>query len=142
MGKGFSDGRERRIYARIETALTIQFRFPGEVPDRVFSGVTRNISHGGVCVEISEHVTELMAKAGQENARVLVHLALSPADGTVTLEGTPSWGSSRIDWVQKPSRQNAFLILGIAFEDLSDETRAQIHNFIVNEFVKNYGKNP
>lgn len=142
MSTGSSDGRDRRIYIRIETALKVQFRFPDETPDRVFSGVTRNISHGGVCVEISENVGELLTKASRENARVLLHLDLSPSNGTVTLEGKPSWGTSRIDWVQKPSRKNAFLSVGIAFEEISDETRDQIHSFIVNEFVSNYGKKP
>ncbi len=104
--------------------------------------MTRNVSHGGICVEITKRVKELLAYADQKDVRLLVHLELSPSGSPVRLEGTASWGSSRIDWVQKPSKQNSTLVLGVAFEDLSDETREQIHNYILGEFVKNYGVKP
>jgi hypothetical protein len=93
-----------------------------------------------MCVEISENMEELLDKLEGGKGLLALNVDLPGADKPIEIRGKPAWGSGKIDWVQRPSGKSAVLLVGLAFEGLSDEVREQIHTFIVDQFVNNYGQ--
>jgi len=139
MVKEEGGGRDKRNYVRLETGLNVDFKFGGEEESSVFRAITRNLSHGGICLEVMEKPNEVLDLLETHYDRILFSIELD-RDSTVELEGKTAWGNSRIEWIQKPDRKNAALIIGIEFSNLPEEVKERIHAFILNEFVTNYGR--
>jgi c-di-GMP-binding flagellar brake protein YcgR len=45
-----------------------------------------------------------------------------------------------VDWASTPDKENRTLLMGLEFEDMAEETRRRIYDFIVEEMVNRYGK--
>ena len=56
------DGKERRAYFRLDKALKVHLRLSGNNPTKTYTATTKNISHGGLCVEVPHHQKELIEK--------------------------------------------------------------------------------
>jgi hypothetical protein len=45
-----------------------------------------------------------------------------------------------MDWARKPTAKNPAMLMGLEFEDVTDEARKRINDYIVEEVVKRYEK--
>ena len=132
------NGKERRAYVRLETSLQVRFKISGQENSKVYAATTKNMSHGGLCLEVQQDKEELIEKLSAEDTKLGIDLGvLVPKPGVAGSE-KPAWVDSRVDWMRKPNRKNTTLLMGLSFEDLTQESRKQIHSYIVDEFVKRY----
>jgi c-di-GMP-binding flagellar brake protein YcgR len=140
MAKDRFNGKERRAYVRLYKALTVRLRFSGDQPDKIYTATTKDISHGGLCIEVPKNQKELIEKlsAARENSSIKIEASI--LNGSVEFFAKPAWDNCRLDWANKPANKNQVLLTGLAFNNLSEDTRKQIHDYIVEEFVKNYDK--
>ena len=132
------NGKERRAYVRLETSLQVRFKISGPEMDKIYAATTKNMSHGGLCLEVQQDKEELIEKLSTDDTKLGIDLdALMPKPGAAGSEKSV-WVGSRVDWMRKPNRKNPTLLMGLSFEDLTQESRKQIHSYIVDEFVKRY----
>jgi c-di-GMP-binding flagellar brake protein YcgR len=140
MARDRFNGKERRAYVRLNTTLTVRLRFSGDQPDKTYTANTKNISHGGLCIEVPKNQKELIEKlsAIRENSSINIEALI--LNCTVGFFAKPAWINCRLDWAKKPTNKNPVLLAGMAFKNLTEDTRKQIHDYIVEEFVKFYDK--
>ena len=134
------NGKERRAYVRLETSLQVRFKISGQEMSKIYAATTKNMSHGGLCLEVHQAKEELIEKVSTDDTKLGIDLdALIPKPG-VADSAKSVWVDGRVDWIRKPNRKNPTLLMGLRFEDLTQEARKQIHSYIVDEFVKRYKK--
>lgn len=132
------NGKERRAYVRLETSLQVRFKISGPEMSKIYEATSKNMSHGGLCLEVQQDKEELIEKLSAVDTKLGIDLdALILKPGVAGSE-KPVWVDSRVDWMRKPNRKNTTLLMGLSFEDLTQESRKQIHSYIVDEFVKRY----
>ena len=131
-------GIERRAYVRLETSLPIRFKISGKEMGKIYAATTKNMSHGGVCLEVHQDVEELVEKLSAADIKLGIDLETLIAKAGVAGPDQPVWVDSRVDWMRKPNQKNPTLLMGLKFEDLTPEAYKQIHGYIVDEFVKRY----
>jgi len=138
MRKAIFKSRERRSYVRVDTELPMRFRIYGQASDKIYPGVTRNISQGGLCAEVSQDQDELIETVYSLEQSPTVEVALSLPQ----LHGEPDiqldWIISRLDWAKRPDIKNPALLLGMGFVDMHAEVRRQIYEYVLSQFLKNY----
>jgi c-di-GMP-binding flagellar brake protein YcgR len=133
-------GVERRAYVRLETSVPIRFKISGKEMGKIYAATAKNMSHGGLCLEVHQNKEELIEKLSADDAKLGIDLdALIPKPGAAGSE-KPVWVVGRVDWMRKPDRKNSTLLMGLKFENLTPEAYKQIHSYIVDEFVKRYEK--
>lgn len=135
--KSFS-GKERRAYVRLERSLPVQFKISADQMSKTYTATTKNISQGGLCLEIYQDTQQLIENLATADSKVGIDLdTLIPQPHTAA-STTPAWISSRVDWSRKPTAKNPAMLIGLEFEGVTDEARKRIHDYIVEEFVKRY----
>ena len=132
------NGRERRAYVRLETSLAVRFKISGQAMNKIYEATTKNMSQGGLCLEVHQDKEELIEKLSADDPKLGIDLDTLIPKPDVAGSETPVWVDSRVDWMQKPNRKNPALLMGLSFEDLTQESRSQIHSYIVGEFVRRY----
>ncbi len=140
MARDRFDGKERRAYVRLNTALTVRLRFSGDQPGKTYTANTKNISHGGLCIEVPKNQKELIEKfsATRENSSINIEVLI--LNSTVEFFAKPAWINCRLDRAKKSTNKNPVLLAGMVFNNLTEDTKKQIHDYIVEEFVKYYDK--
>lgn len=132
------NGKERRAYVRLETSLPVRFKISGQEMGKIYAATTKNMSRGGLCLEIHQDKEELLKKVSADDTKLGIDLdALVPKPGVADSE-KPEWVDGRVDWLRKPNRKNPTLLMGLRFEDLTEKARRLIHSYIVDQFVKRY----
>jgi c-di-GMP-binding flagellar brake protein YcgR len=133
-------GKERRHYIRLDVELCVRFRILELSAEKVYESKTCNISHGGVCLDITKDMEEL-AKLF-ETKKQMLHLSIELTDSRDPTEvrAKQRWLDSHVDWIKKPTPKEPSLQIGLAFDNLEGEAQERIHGYIVNEFVKSYGR--
>jgi hypothetical protein len=48
------------------------------------------------------------------------------------------WISGRVDWARKSDQDRNLLQVGLEFEDLSEEARKRIRDYLVEQFLRQY----
>jgi len=139
-GNGF-DGKERRVYFRIEKALPVRLRLTGNNPPKTYAAKTRNISQGGLCVEVPLHQKELIEKLKAAGDDLELNLEASIQTHTAEIASKPAWIKCKLDWAKPSAASDPALTMGLTFQKLAENTRKQIRDYIVEEFLRNYGKN-
>ena len=134
------DGKERRAYVRLKQSLPVRFRIDVRQGGKTFMAKTRNISRGGLCVEIAEGTEELLKKISASGHKIAVAIDTLISKQETPVSAKSVWINSRLDWVRKPGKKKHTLLLGLEFEDMAEELRRRIHDFIVKEMVGRYGK--
>ena len=139
---GFN-GKERRAYVRLNSALKVLLWFSdnnSEEPVKTYSVVTKNISKGGLCIEVPEDHKELIEKLEISRQTPGIDLNAAILNDNVEFSANPSWINCRLDFKSKSTTKDSAILIGLAFNKLPEEARKQIHNYIADEFVKRYGK--
>lgn len=133
------DGKERRAYVRLKRSLPVRFKINGGQTGKIYLARTRNISRGGLCVEIANEIDELLEKLSLPGHKIGIDVDTLIPDQATTVSAKSAWISSRLEWTGKTDK-NQNLLIGLEFEDLAEETRRRIHDFIVKEMVSRYQK--
>ena len=140
---GFND-KERRAYVRLDTALKVRLRFSENKSknesDKTYTVTTKNISHGGLCLEVPYNHKELIEKFQISRKNPGIDLNAAILNNEVEFSAKPSWISCKFDYEKGTATRDPAVLIGLAFDKLPEEARKQIHNYIVEEFVKRYGK--
>jgi c-di-GMP-binding flagellar brake protein YcgR len=132
------NGKERRAYVRLKSSLPVKFKISAEQKNKTYTAATKNISRGGLCLEIDRNIQQLLENLSDNDLKISIDLdTLIPPPKTAASD-KPAWISSRVDWARKPTAQNPAMRLGLEFEGVSDEARKRIHGYIVEAFVKRY----
>ena len=132
------NGKERRAYVRLESSLAVTFKISAEPKSKTYTATTKNISRGGLCLEIDRNIQQLLENLSGTDVKISIDLdTLIPQPKTAP-SAKPAWISSRVDWAREPTAKNSAMLLGLEFEGVSDEARKRIHGYIVEEFVKRY----
>ena len=140
MARDRFNGKDRRAYVRLNKALTVRLRFSGDHPDKTYTANTKNISHGGLCIEVPKNQKELIEKLSATRENSSINIEASILNSRIEFSLKPAWINCRFDWTKKPTHKNQVLLTGLAFNNLTEDTRKQIHDYIVEEFVKSYDK--
>ena len=108
-------GVERRAYVRLETSVPIRFKISGKEMGKIYAATAKNMSHGGLCLEVHQNKEELIEKLSADDAKLGIDLdALKPTPGAAGSE-KPVWVVGRVDWMRKPNRKNTTLLMGLSF---------------------------
>ena len=134
------NGKERRVYFRIEKALPVRLRLAGNNPPKTYAAETRNISQGGLCVEVPLHQKELIEKLKAAGKDSELNLEASIETNHADIAAKPAWIKCKVDWAKPSATKDPALTMGLTFQKLAENTRKQIRDYIVEEFVKSYGK--
>jgi hypothetical protein len=134
------NGKERRAYVRLNTALTVRLRFSGDQPDKAYIATIKNISHGGLRIEIPKNQKQLIEKLSATRENPSINIEGSILNSGVEFFAKPAWINCRLEWAKKPTNKKPVISAGMAFNNLTEDTREQLHDYIVGEFVKHYDK--
>ena len=143
MSENGFNGKERRAYVRLNSALKVLLWFSdnnSEEPVKTYSVVTKNISKGGLCIEVPEDHKELIEKLQISRETPGINLNAAILNENVEFSANPSWIDCRLDFENKFTTKDSAILIGLAFNKLPEEARKQIHNYIADEFVKRYGE--
>ena len=135
--KSFS-GKERRAYVRLERSLPVRFKIFANQMSQTYTATTKNISQGGICLEIYQDARKLIENLATADSKVDIDLDTLIPQPHKTASKTPAWINSRVDWSRKPTAKNSAMLIGLEFEGVTDEARKRIHSYIVEQFVKRY----
>lgn len=131
---------DKRKYHRLDTALNVAFSFAdGGGGGKWYHGITCNISHGGLCIEVGGDLEELTSHIKLERESLLLKLQLSDPEETVDLRGSLVRGTSRIDLVEEITAEGNLLQLGVVFDERDDEIEDRIRREVIDRFLKKYG---
>jgi c-di-GMP-binding flagellar brake protein YcgR len=134
------NGKERRAYVRLDTTLKVMLRFSENKSDKTYTVTTKNISHGGLCLEVPHNHKELIEKLHTTRKKPGIHLNAAILNKDLELSAKPAWINCRFDYVRKATPKKPAFLMGLAFNKLPEVARKQIHNYIANEFIKRYGR--
>lgn len=138
MRKAIFNSMERRSYVRVDTELPVRFKINGQALDKIYPGVTRNISQGGLCAEVSRDQDELIETVSILDQWPTVEVALSLPQPHGEPDIQLDWITSRLDWAERPDIKNPSLLLGVGFADMHAGVRRQIYEYVLSQFLKNY----
>ena len=132
------NGRERRAYVRLDSSLPVKFKVSAEQKSKTYTATTKNISRGGLCLEIDQNIQQLLENLSGTDFKISIDLDTLIPQPEKAPSAKIAWISSRVDWAREPTAKNSAMLLGLEFEGVSDEARKRIHGYIVEEFVKRY----
>lgn len=135
------DGKERRAYVRLKQFLPVRFKIDdGSQTGKIYLARTRNISRGGLCVEIAAETAELLEQISAPGGKIGIDIDSLIPEQTMAISAKSVWIDSRVDWASKPDNKKKNLLMGLEFDDVAEEIRRRIHDFIVKEMIKRYEK--
>ena len=137
IGKPFN-GKERRAYVRLEDSLPVRFEIPGNPSGTIYTATTRNISQGGLCLEIDHKKEALLKTLSAAGQKIGIDInSLIPQQANPVAEMSV-WVSGRVDWARQSDQDRNLLQVGLEFEDLSEEARKRIRDYLVEQFLRQY----
>ncbi len=136
MPEDLPDVKEKRRYVRIDTTLEIHMKTSSGSDGSIYKGTTNNISEGGLCMQTEENVDELLTILAEEDFTFNVSIRLMDPDKVVEVDAVMRWTSSTIEWVKLPPHKQKVLNVGLAFQDISEDTRKLIQHHMKNRSKK------
>ncbi len=136
MQEALPDGKDKRRYVRTETTLKIRLKTGSDSDDSIYEGTTNNISEGGLCMQTEENIDELLTILAEEDFAFNVSVMLMEPDEVVEVDAVARWASSRIEWVKLPPHKQKVLNVGLAFQDIPEDTRKLIQHHMQNKVNK------
>lgn len=132
------NGKERRAYVRLHRSLPVRFKILAEQTSKTYTATTKNISQGGLCLEIYQDTPELRENLCGSGPKISIDLDTLIPQPSTAASVKSAWISSRVDWARKPTAKNPAMLIGIEFEGVTEDARKRIHEYIVEEMVKRY----
>lgn len=132
------NGSERRAYVRLEKSLPVRLKVTGNPTSNTFTASTKNISQGGICLEIQRNKEALLEALSAESHKIGIDInALLPEPNYAVSERS-LWVSARVDWTCELDQARQQLLIGLEFEDLTEEVRKRIRDYLVDQFLQKY----
>ena len=131
-------GIEKRRYVRLYVRLKVRFQVEGGPEGKIYEAETRNVSQGGLCLEVMKDTKEILARFYSENPLLKIALDLPGADETVETAARPAWISTRVGWMEPPVEDSQPLLLGMAFEDLPPSEKERIATYFADKLLDKY----
>jgi hypothetical protein len=138
MRKAIFNGRERRSYVRVDRELPIRYRIKGHPSGQIYTGATKNISQGGLCVEIIRHQDELIETLSSIKKQPFLEVELTLPGRNGQPGPQTDWITGRVDWLRNPTAKNPVSLIGLGFVDLHEEVRRKIYDFVLGVYLKGY----
>ena len=135
--KRFS-GTERRAYVRLEKSLPVRLKITGNPTSQTFTLTTKNISQGGICLEIQQQQEALLSALSAANHSIGIDLNTLIPQHHNGAPGRPHWVRGRVDWTCELDDADRPLQVGLEFEDLTEEARKRIRDYLVDQFLRRY----
>jgi len=120
--------------------MPVRFKVFAKQESKTFVATTKNISKGGLCLEIRQDIEEVMENLSVAEHKIGVDLETLVPGQNRAASPEPVWIKSRVDWARQPTPKNPAMFMGLEFEGACEEARRRIHDFIVTEMVKHYGE--
>lgn len=132
------DGKERRKFVRIGESLPVKFRINNGVTSPDWKEcISRDISRGGICVQINGVTGEFKEKILNPDSTIELEIGLSMlttvrAKGdlcSLKVVGRAVWNHF----------ENETLEAGIRFTEINPEDDIVISDFVVHKYLEKYG---
>lgn len=119
--------KNRRKYVRLETVFPIEYQVisaeKGEAITDLQQGFTRNVSKGGMCLEINELQKGVVEKMGKPGTRILVYINMPFSKDPIKAE-------TKVMWRKK--LENGLLnkyLFGIEYINMLESVRSKIFDY-------------
>lgn len=125
--------KSQRRFARIKVALKALIKVEVDDGRELFHGETKNISRGGACVQIEDKTQKMLQIADNMSQGLMISLSLKDVgsqDESYVVK--TAWISSKLGWMVTPSSDDAPVMIGVAFDELSETDAAKIDTFTSN----------
>jgi c-di-GMP-binding flagellar brake protein YcgR len=125
--------KSQRRFARIKVALKALIKVETDDGRELFYGETKNISRGGACVRIEDKTQEMLQIADSMSHGLMISLSLKDVgsqDESYVVK--TAWISSTLGWMMTPSSDDAPVMIGVAFDELSETDAGKIDTFTSN----------
>ena len=132
------NGSERRAYVRLEKSLPVRFRISGNSSSQTHTATTKNISQGGLCIEIQDNQEALKQALTAANTQIGIDINTLIPQPTEAVSKTSQWVNGRVDWTRELNQPDQTLLLGLEFENLSEMARKRIRDYLVDQFFHQY----
>jgi c-di-GMP-binding flagellar brake protein YcgR len=136
------DGTERRKFVRLPLAIEAPFAVSGDPAGRTYEAVTRDISVGGICLEVDHDVESVFPLVKAKGARVAVDIRLPDGLDPASITAEPVWSQGKVDWVKKGRKGSSPLLIGLRFWHVPEGARERIRKLVVEKFVSTYREPP
>lgn len=132
------NGSERRAYVRLEKSIPVRFKISGNPASETYTATTKNISQCGLCLEVQQEKEALLEALSTADHKIGIDInTLIPQQNNAVSEMS-LWVSGRVDWTRESDRAHQTLQVGLEFEDLTEETRQRIRDYLVDQFLQQY----
>lgn len=115
---------ERRRYIRLETVFPVEFQVCSSETGRAISnlrqGFTRNVSEGGICLEVNELENGLVKEMYQPASRLALFINLPHHNEPVSAHAEVKWNKKTDNGF--PNR----CLFGLEYVDIKDDIRKEI----------------
>lgn len=138
MARDGFNGKERRAYVRLNKVLKVRLRFSEDQPAKTYAATTKNISHSGLCIEVPKSRKELIEKLSTARENLNINIETLALNDTLEFFPKSVWIDCRLNWAKKPTNKNPTLLTGLVFNNLTEDARKQIHDYLVEAYVKEY----
>ena len=138
MARDRFNGKERRTDVRLNKVLKVRLRFSGDQSAKTYAATTKNISHGGLCIEVPRSRKELIEKLSTAKENLNINIETLALNNTPEFFPKSVWINCRLNWAKKPTNKNPALLTGLVFNNLTEDARKQIHDYLVEAYVKEY----
>ena len=132
-GRGESSKKSFRKFARVRVSLRVLMKLKLQGGELMAVAATRNLGHGGVCLQVDEHVEEIAESLkGREPD---LHLAITLQENPSPMGGSvkTTWIPCKVKWIVTPARDGTSLVAGLEFDQ---NERINIEK--VDRFIEDY----
>ena len=125
-----------RKHARFKLDARAVFKMEGDEKKGLYYGKTKNLSLGGVCLEIAEDYDKIIDTVNTRSMVFLVSLNLAERGGPTDIyQVKTSWIRSNVCWLMTPSSVDVPAFIGLSFEDLAEADAKKIDTYTMS-FLK------
>ena len=125
--------KSQRQFARIKVSLKALIKVAIGDGRELFHAETKNISRGGACLQIEDKTREVLQVADSMSHGLMISLSLKDAGSEAESYAVKTaWIKSRVGWMVTPSSDDAPVMMGVAFDELSEADAGKIDTFTSN----------
>lgn len=132
------NGTERRAYVRLKESLPVRFKLSGDPSSQTYTATTKNISQGGLCIEIQDNQEALKRDLTAANHRIGIDINTLIPQPPEAVSEMSQWISGRVDWARELNQPQQTLLLGLEFINLPEMARKRIRDYLVEQFLHKY----
>ena len=119
-----------RKQVRIAVRLQVKFRIDGDIDNRTYRGVTKDISRSGVCIVTQEEKIRLISLLEGKLPKVTLSIYLTKDNKLIDVQSRTAWISSKVGWFVTPEKEGMPLLIGTSFENISREDAGKMDCFM------------